>query len=121
MLNFVVCEDDLTFLDNMKTIINNFMMNYDVEYEIHTFTFFFFTSNAFPDVFFWMTVCFFSFAGTLIFLYVVFVRYTVTFCGWGAVLGAAGAAVAGSALTGTAVGTEVAGPAVDDGWFPSAT
>ncbi len=38
MLNFIVCEDDLTFLDNMKTIINNFMMSYDVEYEIHTFT-----------------------------------------------------------------------------------
>ncbi len=38
MLNFIVCEDDLTFLDNMKTIIHNFMMSYDTEYEIHTFT-----------------------------------------------------------------------------------
>ena len=38
MLNFVVCEDDLTFLENMKAIINNFMMSYDIEYEIHTFT-----------------------------------------------------------------------------------
>ncbi len=34
----MVCEDDVTFLENMKKIIENFMMNYDIEYKIYTFT-----------------------------------------------------------------------------------
>jgi len=38
MLNYVICEDNHQFTEMMKTTINNFMMNYEIDYQIHSFT-----------------------------------------------------------------------------------
>lgn len=37
MLNFIICDDNKEFLKNEKKIIDNFMMNYDIEYKCHIF------------------------------------------------------------------------------------
>ncbi len=37
MLNFIVCEDNHQFIDIIKTAIDNFMMNYEIDYKIHYF------------------------------------------------------------------------------------
>lgn len=37
MLNFIICEDNHQFSKMMKTTIDNFMMNYEIEYKIHLF------------------------------------------------------------------------------------
>lgn len=37
MLNFVVCEDEVEFQKQYKREIDNFMMNYDDDYNIHIF------------------------------------------------------------------------------------
>ena len=36
-MNFIICEDEDIFIKNYKKIIDNFMMNYDIEYKIHIF------------------------------------------------------------------------------------
>ena len=38
MLNFIVCEDEIEFSKKMKRLIENYMMNFDMEYKIHSFT-----------------------------------------------------------------------------------
>lgn len=38
MLNYVICEDNHQFTSMMKTTIDNFMMNYEMEYQILSFT-----------------------------------------------------------------------------------
>ena len=37
MLNFIVCEDNHQFSRILSTTIDNFMMNYEIEYKIHPF------------------------------------------------------------------------------------
>ena len=37
MINFIVCDDNKEFLKNEKQIIDNFMMNYDVDYKVYLF------------------------------------------------------------------------------------
>ncbi len=37
MLNFIISEDNHQFSEGMKTTINNFMMNYEIDYKIHNF------------------------------------------------------------------------------------
>ncbi len=37
MLNFIVCEDDPNFLKKMKKDIDNYMMNYDMDYKFYSF------------------------------------------------------------------------------------
>lgn len=37
MLNFIICEDNHQFSSNMKTTIEKFMMNYEIDYKIHHF------------------------------------------------------------------------------------
>ncbi len=37
MLNFIICEDNHQFSAIMKTTIDNFMMNYEIDYKIHYF------------------------------------------------------------------------------------
>ncbi len=38
MINFIVVDDDRTYLKNMCNIIEKFIVNYDFDYEIFTFT-----------------------------------------------------------------------------------
>lgn len=37
MLNFIICDDNKTFANNEKKIIDNFMMKYDIEYKCFVF------------------------------------------------------------------------------------
>lgn len=37
MLNFIICEDNNQFIKIMENTIENFMMNYETDYKIHTF------------------------------------------------------------------------------------
>lgn len=37
MLNFIVCEDDPQFAKNMKKLITNYMMNFDMDYKYYAF------------------------------------------------------------------------------------
>lgn len=38
MINFIICDDKLEFLKREKKIVDNFMMNYDIEYKCHSFS-----------------------------------------------------------------------------------
>ena len=37
MISFIVCDDNKQFLKHEKQIIDNFMMKYDIEYNVYTF------------------------------------------------------------------------------------
>ena len=38
MINFIICDDNENFLMREKKLVNNFMMNYDVDYKITDFS-----------------------------------------------------------------------------------
>lgn len=38
MINFIICDDKKDILRKEKTIVENFMMNYDIEYKCHSFS-----------------------------------------------------------------------------------
>lgn len=38
MINFIICDDNENFLMREKKLVDNFMMNYDVDYKITDFS-----------------------------------------------------------------------------------
>ncbi len=38
MLNFIICEDDVDFRKHIRTITENFMMSYDIDYHFYEFS-----------------------------------------------------------------------------------